>query len=138
MISIDFECDKKHRFEGFFKDYAAYETQLSGRMIQCPLCESSEVKRLFTGCSIQSRSSLKSDTTSNTPTVVEMLTRIKKYIHENFENVGNSLATTARAMHYGVEEKRNVYGESTPAEIKELSDEGIQLIPLPDVEKIDN
>jgi len=55
MITIDFECKKQHKFEGIFKDYAAFKEQHESLKIQCPLCGTDEIKRIFTGCSIQSR-----------------------------------------------------------------------------------
>ena len=53
MISFDLECSKEHRFEGIFKDYQAFDDQLSREMIECPFCGDLKIKRLFTGCSIQ-------------------------------------------------------------------------------------
>ena len=56
----------------------------------------------------------------------------------NYENVGKDFADKAKAMHYGVEKEKNIYGESTPQEIKELADEGINVLPIPSVDKLEN
>jgi hypothetical protein len=157
MISFDLECANKHRFEGSFKDYQAFDEQLSKKMIECPICGDVRIKRLFTGCSIQPggvTASIEthghashgnedvqqcvSATGTNTPNIFEMIRQVKKYVVNNFENVGKDFADTAKAMHYGIEEERNIYGESTPQEIKELADEGIDILAIPTIDKIEN
>ena len=67
-----------------------------------------------------------------------MIRMVKEYVINNFENVGRDFAEKAKAIHYGIEGHRNIYGESTPQEIKELSEEGIEVLPIPDIDKIEN
>jgi hypothetical protein len=143
MISFDLECSNKHRFEGVFRDYNAFNEQLGKKMINCPLCNDSDIKRLYTGCSIQSGSSSRDDESrpaQRTPNLFEIIRMAREYITNNFENVGKDFADKARAIHYGIEEERNIYGESTNEEVKELIDEGINVLSLPsvDVDKIEN
>jgi hypothetical protein len=138
MISFDLECPKGHRFEGVFKDYQSFDDQLKNEMIACPLCESREIKRLYTGCSIQTRSSNVSLSPNENPNIFEMMKIVKKYVIENFENVGKDFYEVSRAIYYGAEEERNIYGESTKEEMEELSNEGINVFPLPDIEKFEN
>jgi hypothetical protein len=142
MISFDLECASNHRFEGVFKDYQAFESQLTKSMIECPICQDSKIKRLFTGCSIQSGSSVpvmdNTKSEQNPVNVFEMIKILREYVVKNFDNVGNNFADTAKAMYYGIEKERNIYGESTPAEIKELIDEGIDVLPIPSIDKIEN
>ncbi|MBN2401355.1 MAG: DUF1178 family protein [Spirochaetes bacterium] len=153
MISFDLECTNKHRFEGIFKDYQAFDDQLTKKMIECPICGDIKIKRLFTGCSIQPggtnaapaeiNNGASSDNPSpasnkNTPNIFGMMRMVKEYVVNNFENVGKDFADTAKAMHYGIEKERNIYGESSPQEIKELTDEGITALLLPSIDKIEN
>jgi hypothetical protein len=142
MISFDLECNNKHRFDGVFKDYLAFDDQLKKGMIECPACGDSKIKRLFTGCSIQPGSSAPAPVNSkpeqNPVNMFEMIRTLKEYVVNNFENVGSNFADSAKAMYYGIEKERNIYGESTPEEIKELIDEGIDILPIPSVDKIEN
>ncbi|MBN2040731.1 MAG: DUF1178 family protein [Spirochaetes bacterium] len=142
MISFDLECSNEHRFEGFFKDYKAFEEQLNNNMITCPICQDSRIKRLFTGCSIQAGSSSSGENglqlNTETPNLFEMIKKAREYIQNNFENVGKNFAETARAIHYGVEEERNIYGETTGEEVKELLDEGVNVLPIPSIDKLQN
>ena len=45
--------------------------------------------------------------------------------------VGERFAQESRAIHYGEREAGTIHGKATPAEAKELLDEGIQVAPLP-------
>ena len=138
MINFDMECERGHRFEGCFKDYEAFDRQVKDRMISCPLCGSSGVKRLFSGCSIQSRPVSRREGFAATRGFFDMLRMMRQYVQENYEYVGNDFSDVARGIHYGAEEERNVYGEATLQEMKELADEGIGVLPLPDLEKLEN
>ncbi len=138
MISFDLECSKGHRFEGIFKDYESFNSQLEGNRINCPLCECSNIKRLFSGCSIQTRSQSNNETNKEMPDVFQLAKRLEVYIRENFEYVGNEFPDAARAIYYGIEEERNIYGESSPDEVKELLEEGIDVLPIPKISKFEN
>jgi hypothetical protein len=138
MISIDFECSNMHRFEGHFSDHDAYERQLELKMIACPVCDTHDVKRIYTGCSIHARASETSRLEKLQPNMFEAIKAFNQYVRENFENVGRDFADMARAMHYGIEKERNIFGESTLEEIEELRKEDISVLPLIDVDKIEN
>jgi len=138
MITIDFECQNKHKFEGCFRDYEAYKQQLDSGFIQCPLCGTSEVKRIFSGCSIHPRKSSDKTVKKDNNGFLEKLNELSRYVQDNFEDVGENFAERARAIHYGVEEDKNIFGKTTPVEAKELIEEGIGVLPIIDTEKIIN
>ena len=135
MITIDFECKKQHKFEGIFKDYAAFKEQHESLKIQCPLCGTDEIKRIFTGCSIQSRRSEETKKNKISGSILDQIREFNTFVKNNFENVGDTFAEKARAIHYGIEEERNIYGKTTPSEVKELIDEGISILPVFDTDK---
>lgn len=138
MISFDLECKNGHRFEGVFKDYQSFDEQLKKKLITCPVCENSEIKRLFTGCSIQPKNSDNTLTNKSGPSIQDFIRFVSDYVKENYNDVGKEFAEKARAIHYGIEEHKNIYGESTLEEIKELVDEGIDVLPIPQVDKIEH
>jgi len=135
MISFDLECSNGHKFEGFFKDYNAFDDQMNAGLVECPICNSREIKRLFTGCSIQAKGSLLE---KKQPTFFEMVRMVESYIKQHFENVGDRFPEVARAIYYGIEEERNIYGNATKDEMKDLIDEGIPVLPLPKIDDIEN
>jgi hypothetical protein len=138
MISFDLECGNGHKFEGIFNDYESYNEQFNKKMIACPVCESLEIKRLYTGCSIQSKPSDNIQLNKDNPNIFDLIKVVHEYVKKNFENVGNDFADKARAMYYGIEEQKNIYGISTAQEVKDLIEEGISVIPIPQVDKLEN
>ncbi|HNR87770.1 MAG TPA: DUF1178 family protein [Spirochaetota bacterium] len=139
MISFDIECSNGHRFEGTFKDYDSFARQMERTLIACPLCECTDVKRLFTGCAIQARpSATPSSRDPETVTLFDAMRIARAFVREHFENTGAEFAERARAIHYGVEEPRGIYGETTPDEVRELREEGIAALFLPDPDRFEN
>jgi hypothetical protein len=138
MISFDLECGSGHKFEGIFKDYQSFDNQHAAGKISCPLCDSREVRRLFSGCAIQARPATRVVKDKGARTIFEYMRELRIFVTDNFENVGRDFPEVARAIHYGAEEERAVYGETSLREMKELAEEGIGVLPLPDVEKLEN
>ena len=48
----------------------------------------------------------------------------------DFEDVGDNFAEEARRLHYGESEPRNIRGETTPAEEKDLQSEGVAFLKV--------
>lgn len=138
MISFDLECDNGHKFEGIFSDYRSFDGQLAGNRIACPLCDSTGIRRLYSGCAIQARPASRITKDRDARTFFECMREVRRFVMDNFENVGSDFPEVARAIHYGAGEERAVYGETSLQEMKELAEEGIGVLPLPDVEKLEN
>jgi hypothetical protein len=49
----------------------------------------------------------------------------------NADYVGEQFAEEARKIHYGETDKRNIYGEASKEEAKELVEEGIDVAVIP-------
>ena len=60
------------------------------------------------------------------------LREFKKFIKDNFKYVGDNFAQEARKASLG-ERDDHIYGKATDKEIKELHNEGIGAIEIPDV-----
>jgi hypothetical protein len=52
--------------------------------------------------------------------------------------VGERFANEARAMHYGDAEERQIYGEATLDDARELVEEGIPVAPIPSLPRADS
>ncbi len=138
MISIDFECCNRHRFEGCFNDYRTYREQLDSKLVACPVCETFDVKRIYTGCSIQTKSSTRLNNSSESLNLFQQIRALNNFVKENFENVGQDFCNTARSIHYGLEEEKPIYGNTTYNEARELVDEGIEIFPLIEIDNLEN
>ena len=54
-------------------------------------------------------------------------------IRTEFTNVGDKFAEEARKIQEGASEEQNIYGTCTVEEHRELSEDGIDILPLPDL-----
>ena len=65
--------------------------------------------------------------------IVEALRLVRARIVENSENVGSNFASEARKIHYGETKERSIYGETSLQDAEELLEEGISVLPLPEL-----
>jgi hypothetical protein len=132
MIVFDLECSKGHQFEGWFEGIESFEKQKEKKLILCPYCNDSKVKRVMSAVAVK-----KSQPDAGPPQGSIDYRRLAKevvdYVQKNFEDVGPDFTAEALKMHYEVAEKRNIRGSATAEEEKTLKDEGIDFfkIPLP-------
>lgn len=63
--------------------------------------------------------------------VQEAWVKMVKHVIANTEDVGPNFAEEARKMHYGESEERNIRGQASIEETKDLLEEGIEVMPLP-------
>jgi hypothetical protein len=63
--------------------------------------------------------------------LMKQLTELRVQIEKNCDYVGPEFAEEARKMHYGEAPKRNIYGEASDSEAKQLHDEGIEFSRIP-------
>ncbi len=148
MIKFSLNCENDHFFEGWFSSGNDYETQLSRGLVACPVCNSQKIEKSLMTPSIASgkdsvtASSDKmpadpvSPTISKVPEQFARITRqmkaLRDYVKENSDNVGRNFTSEARKIHYGEAEKRGIYGQAEPDDIKELIEEGVEIMPLPE------
>lgn len=62
----------------------------------------------------------------------EVIRHIRKVLSQT-ENVGNRFAEESRRIHYGDSDPRAIRGVATREEVEELVEEGIGVVPIPDV-----
>ena len=63
------------------------------------------------------------------------LLQLRKYIEKNFDYVGKDFSKKVREIYYDKKNKKAIYGTTTSEERKELSEEGIDLLSIPWVNK---
>ncbi len=131
MIVFDLECDRGHRFEGWFKDSPAYETQRENNLIVCPVCNSIRISRIPSSFAIRSSGGGSSIPPDPGADLQHLGRQIAEYMEQNFDDVGCNFAKEALKIHYGASEPRNIRGISTPEEEKTLKEEGITFVKFP-------
>jgi hypothetical protein len=155
MIRYALLCDRKHEFEIWFQNSADYDKQRKRSLVACPVCSSTKVEKALMAPSL-GRGSRKgraaADAAEIAPAPPETpapekapvammspqerefrakLKELREHLTRNADNVGPKFPEEARKMHYGEIEHRSIYGEASPQEAKELTEEGIEFHPLP-------
>jgi len=152
MIRYTLVCDQEHDFESWFQDSAAFDDQAARGLVTCPACGSSRVSK-----AIMAPSVARTDKEQRAPVVAappeaatqpgapapvallsekerqlrEMLRALRKHVMENAAYVGDQFVEEARRIHAGETEQRAIYGEATGQDVRELLEEGIEVLPLP-------
>jgi len=130
MIVFNLICSTcEYEFEGWFDNSSAFESQKKRKLINCPNCESSQIKKTLVAPNVGKKSNSKK--TTNKKTIASNINKIKKIVEDNFDYVGDQFTEEAKKIKYGETEDRPIYGEATIEQTKELIDEDISITPLP-------
>src|ERR1051326_6290795 len=122
MIVFDLQClDGCNTFEAWFRSTADYEEQRAGGLVQCPLCQSSNVAKAPMAPRVPRKGS--------DPLV--RLAAIQAEMLKDSRWVGDQFVDTARAIHSGEREPEQVHGSATLEQAKSLVEDGVPVAPLP-------
>lgn len=160
MILYRLCCAKEHEFESWFRDSQAYDGQRARGLVTCPVCGSPDVSKAIMAPSL-GRGTRKFAEGTGEPEADEvsaprsmppapvsapdsvalmgdreqalraMLRAVREKVVANSDYVGDEFASRARRMHEGEEEKRAIYGEASPDEVRALIEDEIEVLPLP-------
>lgn len=166
MIVFDLRCEDNHVFEAWFRNSDAYELQALDGQVECPFCGSTSITKSLMSPNIASKGNRRTDKTAdfiaadhmvaasaNVPETMEtsaedvkralehMHDTMKKYrnhVKKECEYVGENFAREARAIHEGEAETRGIYGEATLEETEDLLNDGVDILPVPGLGKLDS
>jgi len=159
MIHYDLLCGAQHRFDGWFRDSAAFDTQAANHLLECPICGDVAVTRALMspavprkGSRARAREELPPPEAPTAPPdqtvavagpqmpaqVRAVLQRIRAEVEKNCDYVGPDFAGEAVRMHRGETEKRSIYGETTPEQAEMLADEGVEVSSIPWLPRADS
>jgi hypothetical protein len=133
MIRYALLCEHEHDFEGWFAASADFDDQQARGLIECPVCASKAVRKAIMAPAV-SGTKKKGQDASPAPSqamMMEAMGRIRRHVEENFDDVGDTFAKEARAIHEGRSEDRGIYGQATSKEVRELVADGVPIAPLP-------
>ena len=144
MIKYSIQCDKRHEFEAWFASSSDYEKQADKGLVECPVCGSNRVEKMLMAPSVSgTKKSVGSEQLpvasmpNNRPALPdEMLSKLremKQHIEKNAEDVGEKFPEEVRKIHYGESKPRGIFGKATPKEAGELLEEGVGVIPIPEL-----
>lgn len=143
-------CDHGHRFEGWFASAADYDSQSDRGQIECPVCESRGITKTpsaprlnfgatatDTTTAVPTNAPAPSAMIANEPQLQALVLALARQIAANTEDVGERFVDEVRAIHYDEAPKRSIRGVASRQDAIELADEGIDVMPLPFADLLD-
>ena len=133
MIRYALVCEHEHGFEGWFGSSSDYDDQQSRGLVACPVCDTAAVRKQIMAPAVAGtkRRAAPEGPAAPQAVMLEAMGRIRRHVEETFDDVGDAFAKEARAIHEGKSEDRGIYGQATPAEVRDLVEDGIPVAPLP-------
>ncbi|HXA38022.1 MAG TPA: DUF1178 family protein [Phenylobacterium sp.] len=133
MIRYALICEHEHEFEGWFGASADFDDQQARGLLECPACGSKAVRKAIMAPAVAGTKTRSQDLppAQNQAVMMEAMSRIRRHVEENFDDVGDAFATEARAIHEGRSEDRGIYGQATSQEVRDLVEDGVPIAPMP-------
>ena len=160
MIVFDLKCQAGHVFEAWFRSSGDFDDQQRCDLVTCPMCGTTVVSKAVMaprvdakGNQLSGRSSSPESSAPHTaalpdaaqsgvmpsPEQVRALFRaVGAHVRATCDDVGDSFTTEVRAIHHGDAPERGIYGSASAEDVKDLLDEGIDVMPVPDLAKSDH
>ncbi|MCK0198455.1 DUF1178 family protein [Ancylobacter sp. 6x-1] len=156
MILYRLVCEGEHEFESWFRDSAAYEDQRVRGLVTCPACGADKVEKAIMAPRLaRSRGAEPTPPEDAAPAAAPavpagegapavllsereqalrgLLRAMREHVVKNADYVGGDFASLTRQMHEGDVEKRSIYGEASPDEVRALIEDEIEVHPLPNL-----
>ena len=138
MIKYNLRCNKEHEFDSWFSDSNEFEKLKNRRLLECIYCNSKKIQKTIMApmisCSKNKDNNLK---LLNKDLLKEKnkLIKLREFVEKNYEFVGNNFSKKIREVYYNKKTKKGIYGTVSSKEKEELSEEGIDLLSIPWVNK---
>ena len=134
MIRFSLTCEREHEFEAWFRNNDDFDRQKKRGFVSCPVCNSAKVDKALMAPAVSTgkrKEKIALAVTDHHKKMLAQFQELGRKLREGAENVGDKFAEEARKIHFGETEARGIYGEATPEEVKELLDDGVEVMPLP-------
>ena len=138
MKVLGLRCSQGHAFEGWFASGEAFDAQMAGGLVECPLCGSREVTklpsapRLNLGPRRQPEAGVPTPSSAPAGMPVEgrWLHAVRQAVAQA-EDVGERFPEEARRIHQGESAERGIRGRASREQVRALLDEGIAVLAVP-------
>jgi hypothetical protein len=134
MIRYALQCDLEHGFEAWFSSSSDYDDQAARGLVECPVCGSRTVSKQIMAPAVAGTKRTAGDAEAAgrmRQMMMQAVREVRSHVEANFDYVGDAFAREARAIHEGRSERREIYGEATPDEVRALREDGVPCAPLP-------
>ena len=135
MKVFNLHCEQEHAFEGWFASAEAFDAQLAGGQVQCPVCGSTSITKALSAPRLNLGAEQPQQRQATAmPTAEQMQALFLKMAREivaSTEDVGEKFAEEARRIHYKETPERGIRGVTSREEADALEEEGIKVMPMP-------
>jgi hypothetical protein len=132
MIRYALICEHAHEFEGWFGSSDDFDDQQMRGLLECPVCTSKAVRKQIMAPAVSGTKRKGGEAARpNQAMMMEAMSRFRQHVVDNFDDVGDSFAKEARAIHEGKSEARGIYGQASPTEVRGLVEDGVPVAPMP-------
>ena len=141
MIKYNLVCKKCNlTFDSWFSSSNEYEKLKNKNLLNCHNCNSTHVqKNLMAPKLINNNQKIRNEQKSKKlQKIKETIKDYQKFIKKNFRYVGDDFAYEARSIHYNNKKEKNIYGQASKEDLKELNAEGIETQIIPWIEDKNN
>jgi hypothetical protein len=140
MIKYNLKCKNDHEFESWFSDSEEFEKLKKRNLLECIYCLSKKITKSIMAPMITNLRNKKGEDqieiiNKDFKDEKNKLLKLRKYIEKNFEYVGKDFSQKVREVYYDKKNNKAVYGITTQKEREELSEEGIDLLSIPWINK---
>ncbi len=140
MIKYNLKCHNNHEFESWFSDSSEFDKLNKKGLLDCIFCNSKKISKTIMApmVSVAKGREYKIDLIKINKKIQNKkkeLLKIRKFIENNFEFVGNNFSKKVREIYYDKKSKKTIYGSTTAKEREELAEEGIEILSLPWINK---
>ena len=140
MIKYNLKCHNNHEFESWFSESSEFDKLNKKGLLDCIFCDSKKISKTIMApmVSVVKGKEDKIDLIKINKKIQnekKELLKIRKFIENNFEFVGNSFSKKVREIYYDKKNKKTIYGSTTAKEREELAEEGIEILSLPWINK---
>ena len=88
MIVFDLQCSQGHIFEGWFNDIPSFEDQNKKKMVVCPYCNDTKIKRVLSPVATRVASRNAGIPAAKSIDYGKLAKEVVDYINKNFNDVG--------------------------------------------------
>ena len=140
MIKYKLTCKNcSDNFESWFASSKEFERLKKSKLLSCVNCNSYKIEKSLMAPSVINKHKKNKNENKKFLEVKNKLKEYKKFIKNNFDYVGDNFAYEARSIHYNDKKKsKGIYGKASIKEVKELSEEGIDVETVPWVNDKEN
>ena len=138
MIKYNLKCENNHEFESWFSDSKEFDKLDKKNLLECIYCSSKKINKSIMSPMVSLHKKQKNQLNELDKILKnerEKLLKIRNYVEKNFEYVGENFSKKVREIYYDDNKKKTIYGTTTQEERDQLTEEGIELLSVPWINK---